>query len=349
MLDEGKEKHTYSIPALKQRLERQLIGQSQSFLSETNKISIIAGCDFSVLISGETGTGKDLFARAIHYFSPRAGKPFVPTACGGIPAELVENEFFGHFRGAFTGANSFQPGLIQEADGGTLFLDEVDCLPLPAQVKLLRFLQEKEFKPLGSAKIQFADVRVIAATNLALEKAVNQGKFRQDLYYRLNVIPLALPALRERKGDIPLLARHFLSKASANLNKDIEGFTPEALQKLMAYEWPGNVRELEHLIERTVVFAKGKLIQSSDLCLPIRPAGKIGEESFRAIKLRVVSEFEKRYIEDLLLSHGGSITQAAKAAQKNRRAFWELVRKYKIEVEKYSRPSRDGDNFIHSG
>ncbi len=339
MLDEGKEKHEFFIPALKQRLGRQLIGESQSFLSAIDKISVIAGCDLSVLITGETGTGKELFARAIHYFSPRAGNPFVPTSCGAIPGELVENEFFGHLRGAFTGANSFQQGLIQEADGGTLFLDEVDSLPLQAQVKLLRFLQEKEYKPLGSTKFQFADVRVIAATNLALEKVVNEGKFRRDLFYRLNVIPLTLPPLRERRRDIPLLARHFLSRVASHLNKDIEGFAPEALEKLMSYDWPGNVRELEHLIERTVVFAKEKVIQSSDLSLPIRPAGKIGEGSFRTMKMRVVSEFEKRYIEDLLHLHRGSITEAAKAAQKNRRAFWELVRKYKIEIEKYP-PSR---------
>lgn len=196
---------------LKERLGlKQLIGENPAFLAEIKKIPIIAKCDASVLISGETGTGKELCARAIHYLSPRASKPFIPVNCGAIPVELVENELFGHKRGAFTGASTSQSGLIHEADGGTLFLDEIDCLPLLAQIKLLRFLQEKEYRPLGSTKMQKADVRVIAATNVDLEAVVREGKLRRDLYYRLNIIPLTLISLRERREDIPLLAHHFL-------------------------------------------------------------------------------------------------------------------------------------------
>src|SRR6185503_17096456 len=200
---------------------RQLIGQSPVFLQQVQKISLIASCEANVLIVGETGTGKELYARAIHYGSARAGHPFMPVNCGAIPAELVENELFGHIRGAFTSASSLQVGLIEEANGGTLFLDEIDCLPVHAQVKLLRFLQEKEYRPLGSAKMRRANVRVIAASNLNLEDAVDTGKVRQDLFYRLNIISLTLPPLRDRREDIPLLARHFLGKYSREFDSHV--------------------------------------------------------------------------------------------------------------------------------
>src|SRR5215813_11685330 len=191
---------------------KQLLGQNSGFRLQVEKIPLIAACDANVLIEGETGTGKELYARAIHYCSPRAARPFVPVNCGAIPVELIENELFGHQRGAFTGATSLQKGLIEEATGGTLFLDEIDCLPALAQVKLLRFLQEKEYRPLGSTKLRRADVRIIAASNVNLEEALASGKLRQDLYYRLNILSLTLAPLRERRDDIPLLARHFARK-----------------------------------------------------------------------------------------------------------------------------------------
>ena len=315
-----------------------LVGQSPAFLSEMNKIPLMAKCDASVLISGETGTGKELCARAIHYLSTRANKPFVPASCGAIPLELVENELFGHVQGAFTSASSSRPGLIHEAQGGTLFLDEIDCLPLPAQVKFLRFLQEKEYKQLGASKVHHADVRIISATNIDLEKAVKEGRFRHDLYYRLNVIPLSLPPLRDRKGDIPLLAQHFVAEYASEFNKQVENFTPEALQKLVAYDWPGNVRELQNVIERAVVFSSHMLLQSSDIAIPhSEPPVK---ESLRTAKAKVIAQFEKNYVQELLLAYRGNITKAAKAAQKNRRAFWELIRKYGINVQhsKFSLP-----------
>ncbi|HKN81891.1 MAG TPA: sigma-54 dependent transcriptional regulator, partial [Pyrinomonadaceae bacterium] len=207
---------------------QQLIGASSAFVAETSKIPVVARSEISVLISGETGTGKEMVGRAIHYLSPRAGKPFIPVNCGAIPVELLENELFGHERGAFTGAQASRDGLIKEAEQGTLFLDEVDCLPLLAQVKLLRFLQEKEYRPLGSTKVVKGDVRIIAASNANLEQAVAAGTLRRDLYYRLNVVPIVLPPLRDRSADILLLARHFLAVYAARLNSPATDFSPEA-------------------------------------------------------------------------------------------------------------------------
>jgi DNA-binding NtrC family response regulator len=310
---------------------RQLVGRSPAFQAELDKIPLVTKCDASVLISGETGTGKELFARAIHYLGNRARKPFVPVSCGAIPVELIENELFGHIRGAFTGAATSQIGLVGEAEGGTLFLDEIDCLPLLAQVKVLRLLQEKEYKQLGSTKFYHADVRVIAATNLDLEIAVEEAKFRQDLFYRLNVIALALPPLRERPEDIPLLARHFLDKYGFEFKKENKDFSDEAMQKLLAYNWPGNVRELENVIERAVVFSSQAGIQPEAISLPSRATAR--QESFKTAKARAVSQFERKYIEGLLTICQGNISKAARAAEKNRRAFWELIRKHKIHIE----------------
>jgi DNA-binding NtrC family response regulator len=313
---------------------KQFIGESPGFLAEIKKIPLVARCDASVLIRGETGTGKELCARAVHYLSRRADKPFVPVNCGAIPVELVENELFGHERGAFTGAATTQPGLIGEADGGTLFLDEIDCLPLLAQVKLLRFLQEKVYRPLGSTKMQPVDVRLIAATNINLEEAVREGKFRQDLYYRLNIIPLALPPLRERREDIPALARHFLAKYAAEFERPAMEFSLEAMQKLLLHDWPGNVRELEHAVERAVVLSEQVIIQDVDIDVPGAEAdGR--PESFQEAKAKVIAQFEKTYIEGLLLAHQGNISQAAHAAQKNRRAFWQLVHKHRIDARSF--------------
>ena len=223
------------------------IGRSRA--QQVGNFRKLARCDATVLISGETGTGKEVCARAIHYLSPRSSKPFITVNCGAIPAELVENELFGHERGAYTDAAVAKPGLIAEAEGGTLFLDEIDCLPLLAQVKLLRFLQEKEYRPLGSVKTRAASVRVIVATNADLENALRQGRLRQDLYYRINILSLVLPPLRQRQGDILLLARHFLAKFTEEFAKPVQDFSPDVLPTLLAYPWPGNIRELEHTIE----------------------------------------------------------------------------------------------------
>lgn len=311
---------------------RQLVGESEAFLSEIEKLPLVARCDASVLITGHTGTGKELCARAIHYLSPRASQSFLPINCGAIPTELIENELFGHVAGAFTGAKMTRRGLVDEANGGTLFLDEVDCLPLMAQVKFLRFLQEKEYRPLGASKTHKADVRVIAATNINCEDAVREGKLRQDLYYRLNVIQLRLPSLRDRREDIPLLAHHFLNKYALEYNKQITGFSPDAIRKLILYDWPGNVRELEHVIMRAIVLSTKPIICGAEIAISDLEALPL-PESFQEAKNRMVDQFEKTYIKGLLLSNHCNISRSAKAAQKNRRAFWELIRKHHISVQ----------------
>ncbi|HYJ87997.1 MAG TPA: sigma-54 dependent transcriptional regulator [Pyrinomonadaceae bacterium] len=313
---------------------RGLIGESATFLTQVERISQIAKLKANVLLTGETGTGKELYARAIHYSSLRARQPFMPVNCGAIPADLVENELFGHERGAFTSAVSLQTGLIEEANGGTLFLDEIDCLPVLAQVKLLRFLQEKEYRPLGSPKMRQANVRVIAASNANLEEAVGHGKVRQDLFYRLNIISITLPPLRERKEDIPLLAHHFLAKYGRECEKELCGFSREALHLLMVYHWPGNVRELEHAIERASVLCNGRRIEVDDLLLSNTGLDRRGE-SLQEAKAKEIARFEKNYIQGVLSVCKGNITHAAQVAQKNRRAFWQLIQKHDIDVARF--------------
>ena len=313
---------------------QQLIGQSPVFVSEINKIPVLARSDISVLISGETGTGKEMVARAIHYLSPRAGKPFVPVNCGAIPVDLLENELFGHERGAFTGASGSRSGLIHEAEQGTLFLDEVNSLSLSAQVKLLRFLQSKEYRPLGSTKSVTGDLRIIAASNANLEAEVAAGTLRQDLYYRLNVVPIVLPPLRARSNDILILARHFLTLFAAKLNSPVRDFSAEAECKLLLYSWPGNVRELEHVIERVVVLCPEEIIRAEHIVLSDKHMGP-SQLSFQEMKANVISQFERSYIQNMLMAYNGNITRAARAAHKERRTFFELVRKYNIDAEQF--------------
>src|SRR5689334_3733501 len=332
---EQQERRKSVVHTLVERVRLKLmVGQAPNFLAEVKKIPLIARCDSRVLISGETGTGKEMCARAIHYLSPRKAGPFVSVNCGAIPTELVENELFGHERGAFTGANTAKQGLIQEAEAGTIFLDEIDCLPPMSQVKLLRFLQEKEYRRLGSAKTRQADVRVLAATNAPLEEALHCGRIRQDLYYRLNVFSISLPPLRERCSDIPTLAQHFVTKYSAAGNERTTRISAAALQKLVFYDWPGNVRELEHTIERAVMFCETGTLEEADIVLPVQRRWSPAE-SFQKAKAKVIEQFEKEYIQNLLLSHGGNISKAAQAAHKNRRAFWELIRKHQVDVRTF--------------
>lgn len=319
---------------LKQKLGlARLLGQAPGFLAELNKIPLAAKFDVSVLLTGETGTGKELFARAIHYLSLRSHAPFNPVNCGALPTELVENELFGHAPGAFTGANGRRRGLIAESEGGTLFLDEIDCLSATAQVKLLRFLQEGEYRPLGSTRTQTANVRVICATNSSPELAIRSGRLRQDFYYRINVFPISLPSLRERRQDIPLLARHFLAKYSTAFNKSANDFSPAAIEILTRYDWPGNVRELEHVIERAVILCTSPRIEREEITLP--DAALTADESFREAKARMVSQFERNYLLELLSMHHGNISHAARAVNKNRRALFALLKKYEIRVEQF--------------
>jgi len=311
-----------------------LVGESSAFITQVRKIPVIAKCDVNVLIAGETGTGKEVYARAIHYCGSRAGGPFIAVNCGAIPADLVENELFGHERGAYTSALTLQRGLIDEANGGTLFLDEIDCLPIFSQVKLLRFLQEKEYRPLGSARMRRANVRIIAASNLNLEEAVHNGKLRQDLFYRLNIISFTLPPLRDRREDIPILAHHFLQKYCREFEREIPELATDALRLLMAYSWPGNVRELEHVIERAVVLCEDGTIRDTDLVISNgHAAGRL--DSLQEAKAKEIARFEKNYIQGLLSACRGNITRAAEVAQKNRRAFWQLIQKHQIDVARF--------------
>jgi len=306
---------------------KQIIGENPAFLDQVRCVPRFARCDATVLISGESGTGKELFARAIHYLSPRADMPFIPVNCGALPENLVESEIFGHKRGAFTGAASDQAGLIREAEGGTLFLDEIDTLTPPAQVKLLRFLQDGEYHPVGSQQILHANLRVVAAGNADFSQIVREGKFREDLFYRLNVLALTLPALRERRGDILLLTHDFLQKQAAIAEVRSKNLSLAALNRLLSYSWPGNVRELQNVLTRAIVLSDHDSIEPSDLDLPENgPAAE--EQSFRAMKSRAVHRFEHDFLATALHAHKGNISRAAFAVKKNRRAFWELLRKH---------------------
>jgi len=310
---------------------RSIIGESPVFVAEVNKLARIALCTAPVLIRGESGTGKEVFARAIHYLGDRAGKSFVPVNCGAIPEQLVESELFGHQRGAFTGAVKDRIGLVEEADGGTMFLDEVDTLPLASQVKLLRFLQDGEFRRVGASKPAHASVRLVAAANTDFERITRERTFREDLYYRLNVLRIALPPLRKSQSDLPLLAHHLLQKQALLLGCPVKPLGAGALDSMAAYQWPGNVRELENVLTRALVFSEGAEIQAEDLSLPA-PLEKLGDESFRTGKARVIRAFERDYLQKMLNRHEGNITHAAQAAAKNRRAFWELLRKHGLSL-----------------
>jgi DNA-binding NtrC family response regulator len=310
-----------------------LVGRDPAFLRTIERIPIAARSGSPVLITGETGTGKELWARAIHHLSARRGFPFIPVDCGALPDHLLENELFGHARGAFTDARSDQKGLVALAEGGTLFLDEVDSLSLSAQAKLLRFLQERIYKPLGADRFVRANVTVLAAVNREPERLVAQQRLRADLFFRLNVLRLALPPLRERRDDIPLLARHFIDSVCAESGAGRKTMSPAAMRKLCQHDWPGNARELLNVIHRAVLFSEGSQILPGhvitsdappDTPRPPTPAG------FREARGHAVAAFEKLYVEDLLRKHGGNVTRAAREAGKDRRAFGRLVKKYRI-------------------
>lgn len=331
---EARRSEARELGSLKEKLGLQrLIGESRAFVEAVRTIPLIARCDASVMLEGETGTGKDVFARAIHYLSRRSDQGFISINCGAIPVDLVENELFGHERAAFTGATASHEGLVRSAEKGTLFLDEIDALPAFGQVKLLHLLQHKEYRPLGSSCVRTADVRFIAATNADVEKALEEGSLRSDLYYRLNVISVKLPPLRERQDDSLLLARHFLARFGHEYQQPVPELAPEAAQAILLCDWPGNVRELEHVIERAIVMGGGrKVLHPRDLHLSQSPQSLSG---FRAAKAQAVERFETTYIRRLLRIHAGNITHASQAAGKNRRAFWELIRKHGIDPERF--------------
>jgi DNA-binding NtrC family response regulator len=310
-----------------------LVGQAECFVREVEKIPLLANADATILIAGETGTGKELFARAIHYHGARNGKPFVPVNCGALPDQLFENELFGHVRGAFTNAFSHQPGLVAEAEGGTLFLDEIDTLSASAQTKLLRFLQDRQYRPLGSSKSTVADVRIIAATNADLKRHVEGRRFREDLYYRLNILSLSIPPLRDRPEDIPALVSHFVRQYGTKTNRGPVTVSSDALQKLLLYPWPGNVRELEGIIQRAAVLAPSPLLGPDHLDLPL-PDGRHDTDatsSLREAKACAVRNFERTYLTKLLAASKGNVSRAAKTAGKERRTFQRLLEKHGLD------------------
>lgn len=305
----------------------QIIGTSPALLAQVDLVPRFAQSEATVLISGESGTGKEVFARAIHYLSPRTGGPFIPVNCGALPEELIESEIFGHKRGAFTGALADQAGLIQQAEGGTLFLDEVDTLTRAAQVKLLRFLQDGEYRAVGGQEMVRGNIRVVAASNADLDELVRAGRFREDLLYRLKVLTLVLPPLRERLGDIVLLADHILEQQAAVAKSEPKKLSLDALNRLFAHSWPGNVRELENVLTRAIVLCDSETIETPLLNLPGDGASE-EQPSFQKMKARMVERFEHDFLETVLRAHDGNITRAARAVKKNRRAFWELLRKH---------------------
>ena len=309
----------------------QLVGNDPAFTRLVEHLPSIARSEAPVLITGETGTGKELFARAIHFLGKRRNFPFIAVDCAAVPDHLFENEFFGHSRGAFTDAHRDQKGLIAMAEGGTLFLDEVDTLSLAAQAKLLRFLQEHRYRPLGSDRFVTADVNVIAATNRDLEFSVRDKQLRSDLYFRLNVLRLHLPPLRERRGDIGLLACHFLKTLDKTGEPTRRSFSVSALRNLAFHDWPGNVRELLNVVQRAMVACDGARILPSHVALPRDQSGAEPLHAhFRAARTAAVEAFERRYAEELLHKHRGNVTHAAREAGKERRAFGRLVKKYNI-------------------
>jgi len=300
-----------------------IVARSPAMQRLLQQVVQVADSDVSILLFGETGTGKEVFARVIHSNSRRSKGPFVALNCAAIPETLFESELFGHVRGAFTSAHSAKRGLFQSANGGTLFLDEIGELPLSMQVKLLRAVQEREVREVGSEISTKIDVRIITATNKDLGEAVKNGSFRNDLYYRISVVPLFLPPLRDRRDDIPLLAQHFLIASAKRANKDLRGFTPAALNRLVTHPWPGNVRELENVIEKASVMTRQDMI-TPDLLpsmgtspdAPLKPLTEAKEE------------FEKTYLKNVLQLTGGNISRAAQFAGRYRADFYKMLKKY---------------------
>jgi two-component system response regulator GlrR len=291
----------------------------ESLLGEAH---LVAGSDSSVLIQGESGTGKELLARAIHKASPRVDKPFVAINCAAIPEQLLESELFGHAKGAFTGAVSAREGLFESANGGSIFLDEIGDMPLSLQAKLLRVLQEREIRPIGSSRMVPVDLRIISATHRDLEQAVSDGDFREDLFYRLNVVRLTLPALKQRREDIPLLAHHFLVKQSGK--KRAEAFTPEAMELLIANDWPGNVRQLLNVIEQCCVLCTTSLVSPALVARALHNKAPESDLTYANAK----QQFEREYLIRLLKITQGRVSEAARLAGRNRTEFYRLLSKH---------------------
>lgn len=315
-----------------------LVGESPAFLDLLRSVDRVARHgSATVLIRGETGTGKEIVARAIHYLGARRDFPFVPVNCGALPDTLAENELFGHRPGAFTGATDESIGLLRLAHRGTLFLDEVDALHPKTQVALLRFLQDGSFRPLGASKEEKADVRIVAASNRCLKEEVRANRFRADLYFRLNLIALEVPPLRERTGDVRILSEHFLKECARRYRLPDKRLHDGALGCLGEYTWPGNVRELENLIHRAFLLCDDEQLEISSPsdapAPPVKPAvrdGAFDSLSYSSAKMRVLQEFDRNYLTQLLQKTSGNVTRAAQIAGKERRALGKLLKRYGI-------------------
>jgi len=324
---------------LKGRYEFQnIVGRSRSMQDVFKLISQVASTPSTVFIYGETGTGKELVARAIHYQSPRHEEPFVPINCAAIPETLLESELFGYAKGAFTGAYTNKIGRFEMAHRGTIFLDEVGDMPMSLQAKILRVLQEKSFERVGGTKSIKVDVHIIAATNTDLKMSIDKGTFREDLYYRLNVFPIYLPPLRERKEDIPLLAHYFLKRYNKTCGKDIKEISPEFIELLLEYHWPGNVRELENIMERAIVLTTGSILKPEALAFYVEKGDRVElwkDVNYSRAKEKVLDNFEKDYLTHLLKSAHGNISEASRIAQIDRKNLYQKLKERNIDPSEF--------------
>ncbi|PXF32937.1 response regulator GlrR [Pokkaliibacter plantistimulans] len=316
----------YSTPDASETWRAAIITQSPLMETLLEQAKRVAEADVSILVSGASGTGKELMAQAIHLASPRNKKPFIAINCGALPEQLLESELFGHVKGAFTGAVTHHEGLFQAAHGGTLFLDEIGDMPYPLQVKLLRALQERQIRPLGSTKAVDIDVRIVSATHRNLKAAIEAKEFREDLFYRLNVVNLRLPSLRERAEDIPLLARYLLQRAASGHRSYVKGFSPDALALLSCASWPGNVRQLVNVVEQCVALTSTPMITEGLVSQALAEQA----ESFPSF-IEARNQFERNYLIKVLKLTEGSASQAAKIAQRNRTDFYKLLARHNLE------------------
>ena len=307
--------------------DSQIITRNARMLSLLGEARMVAGTEASLLVLGPTGAGKELLAQTIHDWSRRASKPFVAINCGAIPEQLLESELFGHVKGSFTGATRDHAGLFQEANGGTLFLDEIGDMPTSLQVKLLRVLQQREVRPIGATRAVPVDVRVISATHRDLHDEIEAKRFREDLYYRLNVVSLTLPALSERRDDVPLLASHFLATLAGKYQKHVQGFAPDALGALAQGSWPGNVRQLFNVVEKCVALAQTALVP---LSLVERALDKRGGDEMESLE-EARRGFEREYLVQLLRMMRGNVAAAARVAKRNRSDFYTLMKRHDLD------------------
>jgi DNA-binding NtrC family response regulator len=320
-----------------------MIGRSEAMREVFELVRRMAGSGAGVLITGESGTGKELVAKAIHYASPRKNRPFLAVNCAAIPETLLESDLFGYKRGAFTDARADRQGLFVEADGGTIFLDEIGELPLTLQPKLLRALQEREVRPLGAARSERVDVRVIAATNRDLEARLRAGRFREDLYYRLNVLSVHLPPLRDRTDDILPLAEHFLARSAERAGKRLRGFKEAAKNLLLAYAWPGNVRELENVVERAVALAEGDIVGAEDLPPSMRDRKNQDQLATALAQGLTLDQLEREYIQRVLEAEGGNKTRAAQRLGLDRKTLYRKLEEYAAASGEAGAPDDDGN------